>query len=88
MLLILRMRVCARPTRPRQSPDVVSYSKMGMGGRGVLYDVGTCCISFDHRDQGLRVGEGLPDLGSRRRRAVDLEVRELGPVRKSTTSRR
>ena len=43
------------------------------------------CVSLDHRDQGLRVGEGLPDLGSRRRRAVELEVRELGPVWKSTS---
>ena len=40
--------------------------------------VGTCCISFDHRDQGLRVGERLADLRPRLRRTVVYEVRELG----------
>ena len=45
------------------------------------------CISLDHRDQGLRVGESLADLRPRRRRPVELEVRELGPVWKSTMTR-
>ena len=49
--------------------------------------VGTCCISFDHRDQGLRVGERLADLRPRRRRAVVHQVGELGPVWKSTIAR-
>ncbi len=36
------------------------------------------CISFDHRDQGLRVGERLADLRPRLRRAVVDQVGELG----------
>jgi hypothetical protein len=45
---------------------------------GIHVMVGTCCISFDHRDQGLRVGERLADLRPRLRRAVVDQVGELG----------